>query len=214
MLRFLVADCLAHLAQRLQVQVPPGTSLFHLLCMLIKHILNCSDNDMTAILAQRVQQQTLLDEYLDDPDLDELVEDADRKDLKDHRDNAAKQRVQHNDFVCKLRAFRSSVVSVGKSSTSRQGGKHSNKDKRKLVNSPPGDNISLEGAKALLPPGRMVQHDNFNAGWRVCHERREHFARSRSWGLYGYKESFLLCCRYAWECSEASQDITCWVPGL
>lgn len=73
---------LSNIASRIKVPSPPGISTFDLLKALLKHILNIDGGELADILAMRVKSQTCLDEYLDDPEVDELIDDTDRKDLQ------------------------------------------------------------------------------------------------------------------------------------
>lgn len=120
----------------------------------------------------------------------------------------------HNDFSQHLKKLRSTLRPAGASSGGKASGRRLAGEKRKPLQVPAGNDITIAQATSMLPPGWAVQHDNFNARWKVTHIAQEHLARSRSWRLYGYKDSFLLCCRYAWECAESTDGISCDVPGL
>lgn len=205
---------LAHIAQRVRLEYPPSIGFFDLLRQLVAHILRCDDAELEEILALRMRATSCLDEYMDDPDIDMLIEDTDRKDLEEFRTKTSKHRATQSEFAASLKKFRESRRNDPQSGKRQAGHKKANTEKRTPVNIPAGDGITISMAESMLPPDWKLQHDQFNARWRVCDVIGEHAARSRSWGLYGYKNSFLLCCQYAWECAMSSKELECWVPGL
>jgi len=61
---------------------------------------------------------------------------------------------------------------------------------------PPGDYDPKE-AQALCPPDAVIHHDTWNGRWELVYKKSVRI--SRSWGLYGHRESALMVIRLAWK---------------
>lgn len=165
---------LTHIEQRVRLEYSPSISFFDLLRQLIMHILHCGEGELESILALRMRTTNCLGEYLDDPDIGMLIEDTDRKDLEEFRGKSTKQRVAHSEFAAFLKSFREARRQASSAKKPDRPNKRAAGEKRKPVNIPQGDDITIVVAESMLPPDWKLQHDQFNARWRVCDTTGEH----------------------------------------
>jgi hypothetical protein len=210
---------LTQLAKHIGLDVGPGLDLSDVLHLLLNSILKVSDERMMEILQKRVHTKAHLDEYLADPEVEDLIEQNDRKDLNEFRDKVEKMEVEKDSVYRTIKKLKAKIAEKHEAKVAgaaKPGAKKKAavRPLRKPTNIPAGNDVTYAEALTMLPPLWKLLHDDFNARWKVLHVTDLHPSRSRSWGLYGYKESFLHVCRYAWECNMKTDDTPCWVVGL
>ena len=195
-------------------------SLFGYLKLLIKEVLQCTDTELGSILEQRLSSRVVEHEALKllaEEGMQDNLEKGDARDLVtalgDHEKFEQEERLPYQ------KALRSFKVSVsGAAAASKRGRKakagqasSSSSGPQYPTKVPEGD-VSLEMAKAWVPPGytlrRVPQASRYDVylkrGWSV----------SRSWRLYTPRVALLSVCGEAWRHHASNGGEPCPIAGL
>ena len=180
----------------------------------MKHLLpDVSQAELVSILKLRLRSADDCVELLQDADVEAVLESSDAKKVADIREDLKLQLSEDESFRKAVRQYSSRHGPAGQSAgASSAAGAFRKNQYPKKIPKPPEKEWNSKIVEKLLPPTAHILEDNNNQRWLVS--MGSEFRRSRSWGLYGFRESSLLCAQLAWKHWESLGGQACPIADL
>ncbi len=181
------------LCQHFAVQAEDGQDLFSCLLALMSLCLpEASEEKLLDLLEARlVNPHFTSSEFLTDPVLSDVFDDDDNKLLQSFFDEEKAKKQVATDFHTHF--------------LEKRGAGKNRKPRGKTVKWPA--NLTRDFAKSHAPPGGQIQKDTFNNSWQGSYQPYGTF--SRSWPLYGEKESLKQVLTQLWIWHKRSKGEDC-----
>jgi hypothetical protein len=195
---------LKEVAGHLQLPVPAQSSLFDALVIMVRGVLQNTEEEALAILAQRLVSldggQECVQELLEVDEAAKVLTFEDEKVLKKEQE-AGKER-QNNyhifaaEYVAKKKAVRAAAQGVAPKASAKGKAKAAAKPAPRRLPARMGTNMSQQEAKEWMPPGSYIWKSNNDGSW--CAKLPPFNKVGRSWRRHGEEQALRLVVSLLW----------------